>query len=103
MTTKITYNSTPDPDNWFIKMWLEKAKGEMIDTLAVYGNVYTKIEEGGLEITGVWIDESSSLSDVQVKYLNDKHLKLKAFDAPKKQQKPKHKIPYWAVDYRRKK
>lgn len=100
MTTRITYNPTPDPDNWFLKLWLEKAKGEMIDTLAVHGSAYTKVVNDGLEITGVWVDEARHLSEQQVQYLKDKHLKLKALDAPKKQHKPKHKVPYWVKDWR---
>ena len=28
--------------------------------------------------------------------------KLRSFDAPKKQKKPKHKVPFWAQDWRKK-
>ncbi len=100
MTTKITYNPTPDPNNWILNLWLQKDKGKMIDTLAVHGNVYTKISDSGLEITGVWWDEARHLSEKQVQYLNEKHLKLKPLDAHKKQHKPKHKVPFWANDWR---
>ena len=56
----------------------------------------------GLEITGVWIDEAHKLSEKQIEYLKDYHLKLIALDAPKKQKKPKHNIPYWANGWRKK-
>jgi len=86
MTTKITYNPTPDPNNWIIKKWLETPKGEFIDT-GVYGQPYKKVGIVSSEITGVWIDEAVEY-DNQIK--------------SKKQHKPKHKVPYWANDWRKK-
>lgn len=105
MTTKITYNPTPDPNNWILNLWLQKAKGAMINTLAVNGNVCTEISDSGLEITGVWIDEASKLSKKQIMYLSEKclEIKLENTDAPKKQHKPRQNMPYWAKDWRGKK
>ena len=77
--------------------WYERVKGEMMDTLAVCGNVYTKIGDGGLEITGVWIDDALGVEERLLSKLRE------TLDKSKKQHKPKHKVPFWANDYRRKK
>lgn len=68
--------------------WHERVKGEMIDTLAVHGNAYTKIIDNGLEITGVWVDESVAYGTL---------------NKSNKQHKPKHKVPFWVQDWRSKK
>ena len=77
--------------------WYEIVKGEMIDTLAVCGNVYTKIGDGGLEITGIWVDDAPSTEERLLSKLRE------TLDKSKKQHKQKHKVPFWANDYRRKK
>ena len=101
MTLEIRFNPTPDPDNWVIKKWFETPKGEFID-IGVYGQPYKKVGIVSSEITEVWIDEANSLSKKQVEYLTGRHLKLMAL-SPKKQHKPKHKVPFWAQDWRSKK
>lgn len=104
MTSHFNFKITQEEMDKLSKLlaWHERVKAEMIDTLAVYGNVYTSIGQGGLEITEVWIDEAHKLSKKQVEYLTDRHLKLMALDAPKKQKKPKHKVPFWVQDWRKK-
>lgn len=86
-------------DNCVIKKWLGTPKGEFID-IGEYGQPYKKVGIVSSEITGVWIDEAHKLKK-QLEYLTDRHLKLMALDAPKKQKKPKHKIPFWANDWRK--
>ena len=95
MTLEIRFNPTPDPDNWIIKKWLETPFGEFID-MGVYGQPYKKVGSVSSEITGVWIDDALGVEERL-------HTKLKALDAPKKQRKSKHRVPFWANDYRRKK
>lgn len=94
MTLEIRFNPTPDPDNWVIKKWLETPKGEFID-MGVYGQPYKKVGIVSSEITDVWIDDALG---VEERLLS----KLKALDAPKKQHKPKHKVPFWVQDWREK-
>lgn len=71
-----------------------KITKEDIEVLSEYLNKYNIL------INSISVDEASKLSKKQVMYLNDKHLKLKALDAPKKQHKPKHKVPFWVQDWR---
>lgn len=96
MTTRIMYNPTPAPDNWIIKKWLETPKGEFID-MGVYGQPYKKVGSVSSEITGVWIDDAPCVEERLLSKLKE------TLDAPKKQHKPKHKVPFWVQDWRSKK
>ena len=96
MTLEIRFNPTPDPDNWIIKKWLETPKGEFID-MGVYGQPYKKVGIVSSEITGVWIDDALGVEERLLSKLKE------TLDKPKKQHKPKHKVPFWVQDWRSKK
>ena len=96
MTLEIRFNPTPDPDNWIIKKWLETPKGEFID-MGVYGQPYKKVGIVSSEITGVWIDDTLGVEERLLSKLKE------TLDKPKKQHKPKHKVPFWVQDWRSKK
>lgn len=96
MTLEIIYNPTPDPDNWVIKKWWETPSGEFID-MGVYGQPYKKVGIVSSEITEVWIDDALGVEERLLSKLRE------TLDKPKRQHKPKHKVPFWVQDWRSKK
>lgn len=99
MTTKITYNPTPDPDNVLLLKFLES---EPIVDKFKGRSTWEPFWHDGEWVQLYSEDESSKLSKKQIMYLSEKCLevKLENTDVPKKQHKPRQNMPYWAKDWR---